>query len=370
LNNIRWNDVKILHLEITALCNAACPACSRYPTSSYFVHPYISTNDTWSIEQVKQRLPPEDIAGIELFFINGTLGDFIANFHALEIIEYFRACSPYAKILINTNGSARTPEWWARLGSIPKLHVSFAIDGLRDTHELYRRNTNWDKIIENAQAFIQAGGSAEWIMTIFKHNEHQVDDCNSLAVHYGFKNFTTRFNNRAHVPVRDRSGKTIYKLESAANTPLTMLQDMSEGDMVRKEEMYQEQKILVIKQEKISKPLSGGRQDCGSLIRGEIYISAQWAVVPCCFLGNAMFYKESERYFADIVDLAKEHGVDVSDLVATDNRTVASIVDAGFDWVYESLHTDKALSVCYNNCNSKTAPFAVGQTHRTFKKLQ
>lgn len=366
---MRWKDVKNLHLEITALCNAACPACSRYPTSSYFVHPYISTSDTWSIEQVKKRLPPEDIAGIEVFFINGTLGDFIANYHALEIVEYFRECAPKSRISINTNGSARTREWWSRLGSIPNVHVAFAIDGLEYTHELYRRNTDWNKIIENAQAFIQAGGSAEWIMTIFKHNEHQVDDCSSLAVHYGFKNFTSRYNNRPHVPVRDRSGKTIYKLESATNTPMTMLRDVNERDMERKEVSFQQHKTITIKQEKTSTPLNGGKQDCGSLNRQEIYISAQWAVVPCCFMGNLMFYKESDRYFADMVDLAKEHGVDVSGLVATDDRSVATIVNEGFDWVYESLHTNRALSVCYSNCNSKTAPFAVGQGHRTFKKL-
>jgi MoaA/NifB/PqqE/SkfB family radical SAM enzyme len=367
---MRWKDVKFLHLEITALCNAACPACSRYPTSSYFVHPYISNEDTWTIEQVKKRLPPEDIAGIETFFINGTLGDFIANFHALEIVEYFRQCAPRASIRINTNGSARTREWWARLGSIPKVYVAFAIDGLENTHALYRRNTDWNRIIENACAFIQAGGTAEWIMTVFKHNEHQVDDCASLAVHYGFTNFTSRFNNRPHVPVRDRNGVTLYKLESASNTPMTMLRDVTERDMERKESDFAKNKIITIKQERFGLPLNGGRSDCGSLTRREIYISAQWAVVPCCFLGNAMFYKESDRYWKDLTDLATQHGVDVSTLVATNERSVASIVNQGFDWIYESLHTTDALSICYSNCNSKTAPFAVGQAHRTFKKLQ
>lgn len=366
---MRWNNVKSLHLEITALCNAACPACSRYPTSSYFVHPYISTSDTWTIDQVKKRMPPKDIANIKQFFINGTLGDFIANFHALEIVEYFRASAPQAEIRINTNGSARTTEWWTRLGSIPNVHVAFAIDGLEYTHELYRRNTDWNTIIKNAQAFIQAGGTAEWIMTVFKHNEHQVDDCSSLAVHYGFKHFTSRFNNRPHVPVRDRDGKTIYRLESATNTPLTMLHDVDEKWMVLKEAKFQRDKVILMQQERRGLPLNGGKSDCGSLNRSEIYISAQWAVVPCCFLGNAMFYKESDRYYDDMVNLAKSHGVDISNLIATDDRTVASIVDAGFDWVYESLDTTNALSTCHQNCNSTTAPFAVGQAHRTLKKL-
>lgn len=364
-----WKNVKHLHLEITALCNAACPACSRYPTSSYFVHPYISTSDTWTIEQVKKRLPPEDIAGIEMFFINGTLGDFIANYHALEIVEYFRECAPLAQIRINTNGSARTREWWVKLGTIPNVHVAFAIDGLAHTHELYRRNTDWNTIIKNAQAFIQAGGGAEWIMTIFKHNEHQVDDCRLLAAQNGFVQFTSRFNNRPHVPVRDRYGKTIYRLESATNTPLTMLQDVDEKQLMFKEDKFRQGKIITMQQERIGQPLNGGKSDCSSLTRSEIYISAQWAVVPCCFLGNAMFYKESDRYYNDMVNLAKQHGVDISNLVATDDRTVADIVDTGFDWVYESLKTNDALSICYKNCNSKSAPFAVSQSHIIYNKF-
>ncbi len=367
---MRWNDVKSLHLEITALCNAACPACSRYPTSGYFVHPYISTSDTWSLEQVKKRLPPEDIANIKLFFINGTLGDFIANFHALEIVEYFKQCAPDSSIRINTNGSARTREWWARLGSIPNVHVVFALDGLEDTHALYRRNTDFNKIIENARAFIQAGGSAEWVMTVFRHNQHQIEACNSLAVQYGFKNFTKRFNNRHHVPVRDRDGKMIYRLESADDSPLDMLQTIAEQDIIKKETYFKKNAVIFTPQEQINRPLAGGKSDCGSLTRREIYISAQWAVVPCCFLGNMMFYKESDCYYHDAQLLAEKHGRKLSDLTASDDRTVATIVNEGFDWVYENLDKESALSICYRNCNSADAPYAVSQVHSTVKKLQ
>jgi malonyl CoA-acyl carrier protein transacylase len=82
-----------------------------------------------------------------------------------------------------------------------------------------------------------------------------------------------------------------------------------------------------------------------------------------------MFYKESDMHFKDAVDLADRHGVDLSMLVATDERSVANIVNAGFDWVYENLATTDALSVCYSNCNSKTSSFVIGQANRTFKEL-
>ena len=33
----------------------------------------------------------------------------------------------------------------------------------------------------NAEAFIKAGGHADWVMIIFAHNEHQVDEANDIV---------------------------------------------------------------------------------------------------------------------------------------------------------------------------------------------
>ena len=54
--------------------------------------------------------------------------------------------------------------------------VIFAIDGLEDTNHLYRVNTNFNKIMENAKAFINAGGIARWDFIAFAHNEHQIEE--------------------------------------------------------------------------------------------------------------------------------------------------------------------------------------------------
>ena len=53
--------------------------------------------------------------------------------------------------------------------------VWFAIDGLEDTHSIYRQGTNWKKIIDNVMTFVDAGGKARWDMLVFQHNEHQVE---------------------------------------------------------------------------------------------------------------------------------------------------------------------------------------------------
>jgi len=38
--------------------------------------------------------------------------------------------------------------------------VIFSIDGFADTNSIYRQNTNWDRIMQSVNSFIQAGGKA------------------------------------------------------------------------------------------------------------------------------------------------------------------------------------------------------------------
>ena len=82
-----------------------------------------------------------------------------------------------------TNGGARKPDYWRSLAETAgdKMHVVFGIDGLADTNHLYRRHVQWDKLIENAQAFIGAGGKAKWQFIKFPWNKHQVEQAKELS---------------------------------------------------------------------------------------------------------------------------------------------------------------------------------------------
>ena len=71
--------------------------------------------------------------------------------------------------------------FWKDLAKIKGLKVTFNIDGLQDTNHLYRRNVKWDRLIANVEAFISAGGKADWRYLIFKHNEQQIDEAKTLS---------------------------------------------------------------------------------------------------------------------------------------------------------------------------------------------
>lgn len=354
---MKWADVRTLHLEISALCNAVCPQCARYPFASHYVLPTID-NNVWTLEEVKNRLPSEDLINITHYLINGTVGDFITNPQALEIVEYFTQASPSATILINTNGSARNTEFWTRLGQLHNVTVNFGIDGLADTHSLYRRNTQWQRIINNATTYIKAGGSAEWTMTIFAHNEHQVEDCQTLSTELGFVKFIGRHSDRRIVPARDRNGNTTHWLLPASNSTVQASR-VSEKALKLKEEQYKQGTVKSHNQIHNTIPLPDIKH-CDSINYKSIYVGANWSVAPCCFIGAISFTGPDDDRRENFVNALHAAGLTESDLIVT--STVKNIVERGFDFIYDKITTSSALSACYKHCHPTKSNYRISQS--------
>lgn len=203
------SDIRSVHLEVTSKCQARCPMCPRRIHGGP-LNPFIELNEI-TLEQFKGWFPVEFIQQLNHLNMGGNLGDPIIAQDTLEIYQYLRQVNPGMTLAMNTNGSARTESWWVELAKIGVV-VTFGIDGLKDTHHLYRVGTDWDKIINNATAFIQAGGDARWDMIVFQHNEHQVDACRELGNQLGFKGFyskhTSRFTNGKFIAIDEKGFPT------------------------------------------------------------------------------------------------------------------------------------------------------------------
>ena len=50
--------------------------------------------------------------------------------------------------------------------------------------------------MENAKAFIDAGGNARWYFIEFQHNYHQIEQAQSMASDMGFKQFNAKYTGR------------------------------------------------------------------------------------------------------------------------------------------------------------------------------
>jgi hypothetical protein len=233
-----------------------------------------------SLEQVRHILPQGFLQQIVRINLNGNLGDFGLATDAVEIVRYFLANSQ-SSIQIETNGSMRTPEWWAQLAD-PRVQILFALDGLADTHHLYRQDTDWHRIVANARAFIDAGGQAIWKFIPFDHNRHQISQCRELSRELGFKDFIVRDHGRDRGPVFDRAGSFSHWLGPPGRSlpdSATMIQDHITW----------------------FRPTGGfpwiQDQNCGiaciSKQDREIYIAADGSVYPCCFLG---FYPRTMQH--------------------------------------------------------------------------
>jgi MoaA/NifB/PqqE/SkfB family radical SAM enzyme len=193
-------ELNQLHVELTNACNAACPMCTRFHINSPLIRPDLEI-DQITIEKFKKYFPPHIIKKCEVVLFCGVHGDPGMAKDLYEICEYIAECSPgHTSIRMNTNGGMRKPEFWSKLGSLFakqrrdhwRWQVTFSIDGLADTNHLYRRNVEWDRVTANSQAFIDAGGFAEWDFLIFGHNEHQIDEAKTLSKKMGFVNFVPK----------------------------------------------------------------------------------------------------------------------------------------------------------------------------------
>ena len=181
-------DKKILGmwLDLSTYCNAKCPQCHRTNANGLEKTNWLPLIQ-WSFEQFKKMFPPKTLAHINHFDICGTWGDPIMNKDIFKIVEYIFRYSR-AKVLINTNGSFRNPDWWWNFGLLGKerMTIMWAIEGVtQEQHSLYRQDTNLDLILENMESFSLAGGVSQVFTVTFKHNENDLYNIANLVKEHG-----------------------------------------------------------------------------------------------------------------------------------------------------------------------------------------
>lgn len=279
------DQVKGLHFELSSICSARCPLCPRNVFGYPHNNGYAETSITFDI--VKKSFSPEFISQLNEILVNGNLGDFTSNLEALEIIQYLRKHNNKMHILISTHGSARNKEFWVELGKL-NVDVEFCLDGLEDTHHLYRQDTSWSKVISNAKALISSGSRAHWKMIKFKHNEHQIEDCRQLAAKHGFYMFTLVDEGRNRGPAFNKDG--------------TLSHIIGEWDGPTDINFFLNYTPPMPADYGIDKP------NCYSNNSKIIYISAEAKVYPCCWLGFSphTYHKghvgESNKQIAELVE--------------------------------------------------------------------
>jgi MoaA/NifB/PqqE/SkfB family radical SAM enzyme len=267
---IAFKDIRDVHLEISSLCNASCPWCPRTFWGYPFNGGYPEVN--LSFEQAQKIFQPDFLTQLTSLRINGNFGDIVMNPDGPEIVEYFFSVNPNLKLVISTNGGARDRKFWTRLAKTPAT-IAFCIDGLEDTHHLYRQNTSYETVIKNAKTVIEAGGNATWKMIQFDHNQHQVDACRELSQTIGFKKFEKINDGRNTAPVFNNRGELTHVLGNyVGEKRFEVLYHSRITDQVLLED--------IIPGKTPAKSIT-----CIAKKSKSIYIAANGEVSPCCWTG-------------------------------------------------------------------------------------
>ena len=265
------SDIKSLHIELTDKCQAQCPMCARNYNGGA-TRPFIRNGDI-SLAQFKEWFPKKFLAQLDNFYSCGNYGDPAFASDCLEIYAYVRECNPTVRLAIHTNGGMRNPLWWSKLAQC-SIEVIFAIDGFKGKHELYRKNTNFDKVIANMKAFIDAGGTARVDSLVFEHNENETQDFEKYLLALGVKtvNFviTRRFYGMKEYEVHDNDGNVEYTIKPA-KTP-------------KFKRMPPKSLELLLDKEFREKAIENSIIDPKCVSEKGIYIDPYGNIFPCCWI--------------------------------------------------------------------------------------
>lgn len=346
-----YSEIKTIHLEITDKCNASCPMCGRNkfggPENEYLPQTELS------LDNIKLILPVDLVLRLDRLYMCGNYGDPIVANDTLEVFAWLREVNPSIKLGIHTNASARTAEWWTKLGKILNQkgdYAKFGLDGLADTNHVYRRGTNWSKIMENARAFIDAGGIAQWEFIVFKHNEHQIEEARALSASMGFKQFRTKktgrfFSNTKLVgkdaqQVWSRNGMLEYHIEKPENSEYL-------NDSLAKEQ------DLIDKFGSMKDYIDQACVKCKVAEDKSLYISAEGLAFPCCWTANQLYVWYFEHKTGEIWKLLDND----TDNVNAKKNPLESIVNGSYfnkiadSWSKPSI-SDGKLRVCAKTCGT------------------
>lgn len=269
----KYKDIKSVHLEMTERCNLACLMCDRNKNGGE-VNQYLEGR-TLSYDDIYRSFPPSFIKQLKKIYMCGNYGDPILAPNVLETMQYFRSHNSNIFLEIITNGCSKPSMWWRELAKTVDV-VRFGIDGLEDTHKIYRRNAIWSLIIRNAKAYIDAGGKAIWDYLVFGHNEHQIEEARKLAKDLGFDQFVVK-----------KTGRFFSNIKLKGKDEHVGLTKPKEATNVNKS--LQKEKRIIEKYGSMNAYLDQVEIECKVLKNKEIYISAEGLVFPCCWLAGQMY---------------------------------------------------------------------------------
>jgi len=384
---IDYKEILSIDLETSSLCNAKCPMCNRRqrggPKNKLFTETFIS------LEDVKKWFPEDIIAGLWEISMCGNYGDAMTNPELIPILQYFKSIHPDIKFFMNTNASGRDAEFWQELGETFKESgvVVFSVDGLEDTNWIYRRGTNWQKIMSAMTNYASTGAESRWEFLVFRHNQHQVEEAKALAKEMNITHFLTKKamgfvedeidkDVRESINVFGSNGEFQYRIHPPSELKYTnkeVAEYISENNFIKSDEdnvyaQFEKSKTSepiyrhTIEYDRVidtTRPLSEYEKqlgkcdiDCSALKKRKIFVSSEGLVFPCCFTGGK-YYEPDNELSVQLKKFIDDYG---KEKISLKHNTLKNIIDGelfttGWLETFEDRNIrNKRLRVCSQFC--------------------
>lgn len=168
-------DFEVLHVGLTNRCRLLCPECTRNSPNNKYIQSMFDIN----VEHFKKFLV--DCNPVEILFC-GNWGDPIYSEDFLGLLREIKNSHSRARIIIHTNGTGKSIEWWEEFASLLEKNdiVFFSIDGTPENYTKYRINSKWDDV-ENAintcvatSAKLSKETTFFWKHLVFSYNENTI----------------------------------------------------------------------------------------------------------------------------------------------------------------------------------------------------
>jgi len=323
--------------ELNNICNLMCPQCSRNVIVNGVLQKRTddivggkTLDDTDNSLETFKKVWGNIQHPMRTIRFQGHLSENVASRDFLPICDFI--IEQETRVEVSTNGSLRSTSWWYELGKVfsksPKSKVKFCLDGMGPELSLYRIGASYDKIIENATAFMEGGGFAIWAMIVFKHNQHQIEDAKRESKRLGFRDFRLTHTTRRY----------------NTDIPYTY-----KG----KDYILQNQDVFTGWNKKVNESLKYSESDelegisCKAVKENQIYVSHKNKVWACYYIPEMEFLAHEQKWYKDYYD---------NDKNTLENKTLYEIFN---DVFYDILpmsweETGACLSLCKNNCSIKS----------------
>jgi MoaA/NifB/PqqE/SkfB family radical SAM enzyme len=273
------------HIEPSSICPLRCPRCPRAEV------PESLLNRQLTLEFFQNQIGADIISNIKKITFCGNDGDPIYCREFLEICQWIKHVNAEIHLVIITNGSHKTNQWWQILAGVldHRDEIHWSIDGWdKVSNEQYRVNSNWVSTMAGIKTFtaINQDTYRVWATIAFRFNQANLVGIRELARSMGMDAWqmtkSTKFG--SHYPEvygnNDDLCPEFTDLVSASHRFEREFTDLTHKDRpsdVLKTMFWQRAQHLDQQQQHAGICLIGNKG---------VFLNSQGEFYPCCWTAN------------------------------------------------------------------------------------